>query len=111
MSTLKNRVQLIGNLGDEPQSREFGNGKQKTWFPLATNETYYDQNGDKQTSTQWHNLVAWGKTAELAKQYLQKGNEVTIEGRLTTRSYEKNGEKRYVTEVVINEFYMPNGKK
>ena len=111
MNALKNRVQLIGNLGDTPQSKDFGNGKQKIWFPLATNEFYYDNNGEKQTNTQWHNIVAWGKTAERAKQYLDKGSELVIDGRLNSRSYEKNGEKRYITEVVINEFMMVNGKK
>jgi len=112
MNALKNRVQLIGNLGDDPQTRNFDSGKTKGWFPMATNETYYDSNGDKQTNTQWHNIVAWGKTAEKVGQYLEKGSEVMLDGKLTSRSYEKNGENRYVTEVVINEFMVTsNGKQ
>lgn len=110
MNGLKNRVQLIGNLGDNPQSREFDSGKMKAWFPVATNETYYDSNGEKNTNTQWHNLVAWGKTAEKVNQYLEKGAPVMIDGRLNSRSYEKDGEKRHITEVVINEFMVMNNK-
>lgn len=111
MNGLKNQVQLIGNLGDNPQSKDFSNGKTKAWFPVATNETYYDSNGEKNTNTQWHNIVAWGKTAEKVNQYLEKGAQVMIEGRLNARSYEKDGEKRSITEIVINEFMMLNSNK
>lgn len=111
MNALKNRVQLIGNLGADPQSKEFDGGKVKTWFSVATNETYRDSQGEKETNTNWHNVVAWGKTAELASKHLSKGSQVAIDGRLNSRSYEKDGEKRYVTEVVANEFMMLDGKK
>ena len=76
-------------------------------FSLATNETYYNNKGEKVTDTQWHNIVAWGKIAEIAENYLSKGNEIMVEGKLMSRSYEtKEGEKRYITEVKCNELLM-----
>jgi single-strand DNA-binding protein len=110
MNSLKNNVRLIGHLGQAPDVKNLEGGSTVTKFSVATNESYTDKKGEKQTNTEWHNLVAWGKTAELAGQLLQKGSEVAIEGRLTSHSYEKNGEKKYVTEVVVNEF-MLLGKK
>ena len=107
MSTLRNKVQLIGNLGNDPEIITLESGKKLAKFSLATNETYKDADGQKQTKTDWHNLVAWGKTADIIEKYVTKGKEVAIEGKLTNRSYEtKEGEKRYVTEVVINELLM-----
>jgi len=111
MNALKNRVQLIGNLGADPEVKETGSGKLMARFSLATNENYRNGDGEKQEATQWHQLVAWGKTAEVVSKYLKKGADVAIDGRLTTRQYEKNGENRYITEVVVNELLMLGGKK
>lgn len=112
MSTIKNKVQLIGNLGNNPEIVTLESGKKLAKFSIATNESYKNAQGEKVTETQWHNLVAWGKTAEIVEKYLTKGNEVAIEGKLTSRSYEdKAGVKKYVTEVVVNELLMLGGKK
>lgn len=107
MNALRNKVQLIGNLGNDPEIVNLDNGSKLAKFSIATNETYKNGNGEKVTDTQWHNVVAWGKTAEIVENYLTKGKEVAIEGKLTSRSYEsKNGEKRYITEVRCNEVLM-----
>lgn len=107
MNSLKNKVQLIGNLGNDPEVINLENGKKLAKFSLATNENYKDSNGQKQTKTDWHSLIAWGKTAEIIEKYVTKGKEVAVEGKLTSRSYEtKEGEKRYVTEVIVNEILM-----
>lgn len=107
MNTLRNKVQLIGNLGNDPEIINLESGKTLAKFSIATNESYKNSKGEKITETQWHNIVAWGRTAALAEKYLQKGKEVAVEGKLTSRSYEtSNGEKRYVTEVVCNELLM-----
>ena len=111
MSTLRNKVQLIGNLGNSPDIITLDSGKKLAKFSIATNESYKNSQGEKVTDTQWHNIVAWNKTAEILEKYLEKGSEVAVEGKLTSRSYEtKEGEKRYVTEVVVNELLML-GKK
>ena len=107
MSTLKNKVQLIGNVGQEPTITNLESGKKVARLSLATNENYKNSNGEKQTDTNWHTIVAWGKTAEIIEKYVTKGKEIAIEGKLTSRSYEtKEGEKRYVTEVVANEILL-----
>ncbi len=107
MNALRNKVQLIGNLGQDPEIVNLDNGRKLAKFPLATNETYRNKNGEKVTDTQWHNIVAWGKTAEIVENYLAKGKEVAIEGKLTSRSYEtKSGDKRYITEIQCNELLM-----
>lgn len=107
MSTLKNRVQLIGNVGQEPTITNLESGKKVARLSLATNENYKNSNGEKQTDTNWHTIVAWGKTAEIIEKYVSKGKEIAIEGKLTSRSYEtKEGEKRYVTEVIANEIVL-----
>jgi len=109
MNTIKNKVQLIGNLGNDPEIINLESGKTLAKFSIATNESYKNAQGEKITDTQWHNVVAWGRTAALVEKYLQKGKEVAIEGKLTSRSYETStGEKRYVTEVVCNELLMLN---
>lgn len=111
MNTLRNKVQLIGNLGNDPEIITLESGKKLAKFSLATNETYKDANGQKQTKTDWHNLVAWGKTADVIEKYVTKGKEVAIEGKLTTRTWEdKDGIKRYITEVVCNELLMFGNK-
>lgn len=111
MNNLRNRVQLIGNLGNDPEVKQLESGKTLVKFSLATSEVFKNKDGEQIKNTQWHNLIAWGKTAEIAEKYLKKGNEVAIEGKLVSRSYEnKDGEKKYITEVVINEFMMLRSK-
>ncbi|WP_100613927.1 single-stranded DNA-binding protein [Confluentibacter citreus] len=107
MSAIKNKVQLIGNLGNDPEIINLESGKMLAKFTIATNESYKNNKGERVTDTQWHNVVAWGKTAEIIEKYVTKGKEVAIEGKLTSRSYEtKEGEKRYITEVVCSELLM-----
>jgi single-strand DNA-binding protein len=107
MHALKNKVQLIGNLGSNPEIKTLDGGKKLARFSIATNETYRNAKGEKVTETQWHNLVAWGKVAEIAEKYLSKGSEIAIEGKLTNRSYnDKEGNKKYITEVQVNEVLM-----
>ena len=107
MNTLKNKVQLIGNLGNDPEIINLESGKMLAKFSIATNESYKNANGEKVTDTQWHNIVAWGKTAQIVEKFVSKGKPVAIEGKLTTRSWEdKDGMKRYTTEVVCNELLM-----
>lgn len=111
MSTLRNKVQLIGNLGNDPEIVNLDGGRKLAKFSIATNETYKNQKGEKVTDTQWHNIVAWGKTAEIIETYVTKGKEVAIEGKLTSRSYDdKEGNKKYITEVVCNELVMLGSK-
>ncbi|UMB53158.1 single-stranded DNA-binding protein [Lutibacter sp. A64] len=107
MSTLRNKVQLIGNLGNNPEIITLESGKKLAKFSIATNETYKNAQGEKVTNTEWHNLVAWGKTAEIVEKYLEKGKEIAIEGKLTSRTYDdKDGNKRYITEVVVTELLL-----
>jgi single-strand DNA-binding protein len=107
MNALRNKVQLIGNLGNDPEIVNLDGGNKLAKFSIATNETYKNAKGEKVTDTQWHNVVAWGKTAEIVENYLTKGNEIAVEGKLTHRSYEtKEGEKRYITEIRCNELLM-----
>ena len=111
MSTLKNKVQLIGNVGGEPTITNLDSGKKVVRFSLATNENFKNSNGEKQTETNWHNIVAWGKTAEIIEKYVSKGKEIAIEGKLVSRSYEtKEGEKRAITEVVVHEVLLLGSK-
>jgi single-strand DNA-binding protein len=112
MYALKNKVQLIGNLGNAPEVKTTESGKKLARFSVATNESYRNAKGEKVTETTWHNLVAWGKVAEIAEKYLTKGKEVAIEGKLINRSYtDKDGNKKYVTEVEVNEILMFGGDK
>ncbi|HEY0092348.1 MAG TPA: single-stranded DNA-binding protein [Flavobacterium sp.] len=107
MNALKNKVQLIGNTGNDPEIINLESGKKLAKMTIATNESYKNDKGEKVTDTQWHNVIAWGKTAELIEKYVTKGKEVAIEGRLTHRSYEdKSGEKKYFTEVVAGELML-----
>jgi len=107
MNTLRNKVQLIGNLGNDPEIVNLESGKLLAKFSIATNESYKNAEGEKVTDTQWHNVVAWGKTAEIVEKYVTKGKEIAIEGKLTTRAWDdKEGNKRYTTEVVCNELLM-----
>ncbi|WP_462250733.1 single-stranded DNA-binding protein [Ekhidna sp.] len=110
MQSLRNSVQLIGRLGNNPEVRTFESGKKMASFSLATNETYYTSEGDKVTDTQWHNIVVWGKKADIVENYLKKGSEIAMEGKLIYRSYEKEGETKYITEVNLNELLMMDKK-
>ena len=110
MNILRNHVQLIGRVGADTEMKTFDSGKSMVTLSLATNDYYKDKDGNKQERTEWHRIVAWGKTAELMDQLLKKGDEVAVEGKLTHRSYEKDGETRYATEVIVNEFLL-FGKK
>ncbi|WP_298501584.1 single-stranded DNA-binding protein [uncultured Maribacter sp.] len=111
MSTIKNHVQLIGNVGQEPTVTNLENGKKVARFSLATNENYKDNKGEKQTDTNWHTVVAWGKVAEIIEKYVNKGKEIGIVGKLRTRTYEtEEGNQRYVTEVEANEILLLGSK-
>lgn len=107
MYALKNKVQLIGNLGGNPEVRSLESGKKMARFSIATNEVYKNAKGEKVTETQWHNLVAWGKVAEIIEKFLVKGSEVAIEGKLVNRNYnDKDGNKKYITEIQVNELLL-----
>ena len=111
MYALKNKVQLIGYLGNAPEIKNTESGKKLARFSVATNENYRNAKGEKVTETTWHNLVAWGKVADIAEKYLVKGTEVAIEGKLISRSYtDKDGKKKYVSEVQVNELLMLGSK-
>ena len=111
MYALKNKVQLIGNLGSAPEVKTTESGKKLAKFNLATHETYRNTKGEKVTETTWHNLVAWGKVAELVEKFLTKGKEVAIEGKLINNSYtDKDGNKKYSTEVQVSEILMLGSK-
>lgn len=112
MYALKNKVQLIGNLGNAPEVRNTENGKKLVRFSMATNESYRNAQGEKVTETQWHNIIAWGKLAEIAEKYLSKGSEVAIEGKLMNQTYtDKEGNKKYVTEIQVSELLMLGSNK
>ncbi len=103
---MKNNVQLIGNIGTDINVLTFDNGNKKASFSLATNDYYVNNKGEKVKQTEWHNVIAYGKTAEFIASSVQKGAEIALQGKLTSRTYtDNNGKNRYVTEVVINEFY------
>jgi single-strand DNA-binding protein len=107
MNTMRNKVQLIGHVGNDPEIKTFEGGRKLASFTLATNENYKNDKGEKVEETQWHKLVAWGKTAEIIEKYVAKGKEIAVEGKLSHRSYDdKNGEKRYITELVVNEVLL-----
>lgn len=104
---MRNKVQLIGHVGQEPEIKTLEGGKKVANFSIATNENYRNSKGEKVEQTEWHRLTAWGKTAEIIEKYVTKGKEVAVEGKLTHRSYDdKNGEKRYVTDVVVSELLL-----
>ncbi len=111
MTSLKNSVHLIGRLGIDPETTTFDNGKMKVRFSLATSENYRNANGERVQETQWHNIVAWGGTAKVAADYLKKGKEIALEGKLVNRSWEdKEGQKHYITEIVANQILMLDKK-
>jgi single-strand DNA-binding protein len=111
MYTLKNKVQLIGNLGNKPDVGNTEQGKKWARFSLATNETYKNIKGERITETQWHQTVAWDKTAELIEKYCNKGTGIAIEGKLVNRNYtDKEGVKKFITEVQVSELVLLGAK-
>ena len=111
MYALRNKVQLIGNLGGKPDVKETESGKKLAQFNVATSESYRNAKGEKVTETQWHRVIAWGKVAEIAEKFLDKGKEVAIEGKLINRSYTgKDGNKKYITEVQATEMLLLGAK-
>ncbi len=112
MNALVNRVQLIGSLGQDPEIKKFDNGNCLAKFSMATNETHRNAQGEKVTETQWHNVIAWGKTADILEKYVRKGDKIGIEGKLTNRNWDdKDGIKRYITEVVAHDVLLLGQKK
>ena len=111
MSTIKNSVRLIGNLGAAPTIVNTDKGLKIVRVSIATSDYYYNDKKEKVTETYWHNLVFFGKVAENAEKLLKKGSELAIEGKLVSRSYEKDGTKKYVTEIVVNEFNLFSSKE
>ncbi len=111
MNALKNKVQLIGNLGNAPEVRNTESGKKLARFSIATSETYRNAKGEKVKETQWHNVIAWGKVADITEKYLTKGSEVAIEGKLMNNNYiDKDGNKRYNTEIQVHELLLLGSK-
>jgi single-strand DNA-binding protein len=113
MSSLANRVTLIGNLGQDPETKTLESGKKVVHFTLATNEGFKNSEGQKVNETTWHNIVAWNGLADIASKFLRKGNEVAVEGRIVYRTYEdKKGVTKNITEIVLNDLeLLRNGKK
>ncbi|HTH56660.1 MAG TPA: single-stranded DNA-binding protein [Cyclobacteriaceae bacterium] len=110
MRSLRNSVQLIGRLGKDPEVKTYGS-KKKASFSIATSDSYKNAKGEKVDDTQWHNLVIWGKLADVAEKYLKKGGEVAIEGKLVHRVYETDkGEKKYITEISVNDLVLLGSK-
>ncbi|MCX6319105.1 MAG: single-stranded DNA-binding protein [Bacteroidetes bacterium] len=111
MYALKNKVQLIGKLGNAPEIKTLESGKKMARFSVATSENYRNARGEKITETQWHTLVAWGKVADIAEKFLTKGKDVAVEGKLINRSYnDKEGNKKYITEIQVNELLLLGAK-
>ena len=111
MYALRNKVQLIGNLAAKPEIKEMESGKKLASFRVATNESYRNAQGEKVNETQWHRVVAWGKVAEVAEKYLDKGKEVALEGKLVTRTYnDKAGSRKYITEIQVSELLLLGSK-
>jgi single-strand DNA-binding protein len=109
MSKSLNKVQLIGNLGRDPELKYTSAGVAVATFSIATSDSWKDQEGNTQERTEWHNIVAWRKLAEICGEWLKKGKRVYIEGKLQTRTYEKDGVKKYMTEIVADQLIMLDG--
>ncbi|HWZ03999.1 MAG TPA: single-stranded DNA-binding protein [Mucilaginibacter sp.] len=111
MNSLRNSVRLVGNLGMDPEVKSFDNNKKLARLSLATSESYKNDKGEKVTETQWHHLTLWGNLAKFAEDDLKKGDTIAIEGRLKNSNYvDKDGNKRYFCEVVVNEFIKVGGR-
>jgi single-strand DNA-binding protein len=107
MNAMKNKVQLIGHVGQEPEVKTLGEGKKVANITIATNDYYINAKGEKVEDTQWHKVKAWGKVADIIEKYVTKGKEICIEGKLTYSDYlDKDGVKRYVTEIVANDILL-----
>ncbi|MGD0581381.1 MAG: single-stranded DNA-binding protein [Bacteroidales bacterium] len=112
MNTLKNRVQLIGNLGMDPETKTLESGKKVVKFTMATSDSFKNGDGQKINETTWHNVVAWNGLADIAGKFLKKGGQVAVEGKIVYRSYEdKNGVTKYITEIVANELLLLKSPK
>ncbi|MBC8052098.1 MAG: single-stranded DNA-binding protein [Sphingobacteriaceae bacterium] len=112
MSNLRNSVRLVGHLGNEPEIKTTTNNKKLAKVSIATNSSYKNDKGEKIEETQWHNLVMWDNNAKVAEKYLRKGSEISIEGRLSSRSYTDNaGVKKFITEIIVNEILLLDKKK
>jgi single-strand DNA-binding protein len=112
MNNIRNRVQLIGRLGGDPEVKSFESNKKIAKLNIATNDSYQNAKGERVETTEWHNVVAWNKLAERAEEYLLKGMEVMVEGKLTHRQYtDKEGTKRYITEVEATDIVLMGSKK
>lgn len=105
-----NKVILVGNVGKDPEIQYIKEDIPVARFTLATSETYRDKNGEKVKTTEWHNITAWRNTAKIIEQYVKKGDQLYIEGKISTRSYEKDGETKYFTEIVVNQLQMLGSK-
>lgn len=111
MNTLRNRVQLIGRLGMNPEIRNLESGNKVANFTIATSETYKNAKGERVENTEWHNIVAWNKTAEIVEKHLEKGKEIALKGKLFTETYtDKDGNKRYATKIKCTELLMFGSK-
>ena len=110
MKSMRNSVHLIGRLGKDPEIKTY-NEQNRATFSLATTDTYKNQKGEKGEDTQWHNVVIWGKLAGIVEKYVKKGDEIAVEGKLVHRVYETNGEKKYISEISVNDMLMLGGKK
>ncbi|WP_421811319.1 single-stranded DNA-binding protein [Flagellimonas sp.] len=111
MSNFRNHVQLIGNVGEDPKITLLDGGRKVARFPMATNEYYTNAQGEKIQNTDWHQIVAWGKTADILEKYTAKGSEIGVQGKIKTRSYTtEDGNQRYVTEIVAEEILLMGSK-
>lgn len=106
-----NKVILVGNLGKDPEVNYLEGGAARARFTLATNDGYVDRNGNRVDQTEWHNIVLWRKQAEIAEKYLRKGSKIYLEGKIRSRSWEDNGQKKYITEIVGDSFIMLDKKE
>jgi single-strand DNA-binding protein len=112
MNNLRNKVQLLGNLGQDPETKTLENGKKVVHFTLATKDDFKNGDGQKISETTWHNIVAWNGLADVAGRFLKKGREVLVEGRIVYRNYEdKKGATRYITEIVLNDLVLLRSSK
>jgi len=105
-----NKVILVGNLGKDPETNIYEGGAKRVTFSLATSETYKDKAGNKVTQTEWHNIVCWRALADIAEQYLRKGSQIYLEGKIRSRSWEDNGVKKYATDITADTFQMLGAK-
>lgn len=107
-----NRVTLLGRVGKDPETKTIGNGQTVSNFSIATSESWKDKStGEKKEQTEWHNCQAWGSTAEIIQKYVRKGDQIYVEGKIKTRSWEKDGVTRYVTEIIVSTVNLIGGNK